>query len=143
MLQSHCGSLLSVLSPPKRREEVQPIKQCGRVLTSMENLKAIEEKERVKKEKVQQREERKQRIEQRKQEKAKLAEERRQKIEARKLERRRATEAKKCAEGQRKDRQKGKDMQQSDQKQRLRFTDTEIKRFEVRLENGYDLTNDE
>ena len=34
-------------------------------------------------------------------------------------------------------------MQQSDQKQLLTFTDDEIKRFEVRLENGYDLTNDE
>ena len=111
----------------------------------MENLKAIEEKERVKKEKVRKKEEHKQIIEQRKQEKANLARERRQKIEARKIERRSALEAKRCTVGRRKlekDIQKGH-VQQSDQKQLLTFTDDEIKRFEVRLENGYDLTNDE
>ena len=37
----------------------------------------------------------------------------------------------------------GEKLQQGDQKCELRFTDDEIKRFEIRFENGYDLQNDE
>ena len=83
MLQPHCGSLLSLVTPPVRRKE--PTKSCARVLTSIDNLKAIEEKEKAKKEKVRQKEKRKLRIEMKKQEKVKLAEERRQRVEARRL----------------------------------------------------------
>ena len=128
MLQSHCGSLVSVLTPPVRRKEVESTKSCGRVLTSVENLKAIEEKETAKKEKIRQKEERKQRMEQKKQEKAKEAEQRKQKAQARKL----AKEAKKCTTGK-----KGKDVS------RFTFTDDEIKKFEIRFQNGFDLRIDE
>ena len=119
------------------------MKSCGRVLTSMENLKAIEEKELVKKEKVRQREERKQRIEQNKQEKAKKAKERRINVEARKVERSKALAAKRCTVGRKKSEKKGKDVQSSDDKQQFPFSEDEIKRFEIRFDNGYDLTNDE
>ena len=107
----------------------RPPKSCGRVLTSVENLKAMEEKERVKKEKVKQQEERKQRIEKRKKEKAEQAEERRKNIEAKKQKQTSNPTQKKAQKGQ-------KDAQ-------LNFTEEEVKRFERRFENGYDLKNDE
>ena len=145
MVQPHCGSLSSVLTPPARKEVAPRIKSCGRVLTSVENLKAIEEKERLKKEKEKQKEERKQRIEQKKKEKAEQAEKRRKNIEAKKLER--LNEAK-CTRGpgQRKtvrSERDGKYVSESDKTQRMTFTEDEIKLFERRFENGYDLKNDE
>ena len=109
----------------------------------MENLKAIEEKELVKREKVRQREERKRRIEQKKQEKAKKAEERRINVEASKAERSKALAAKRCTVGHKKSEKKRKDVQICDDQQQFPFSQDEIERFELRFDNGFDLTNDE
>ena len=107
-------------------------------------MKAIEEKEQAKKEKVKQQEERKQRIEQRKKQKAEQAEERRKKIEVKKQN---ASQLKHTQDpGQRKARKAqkdGKGPSKSNKTERLPFTEDEIKRFETRFENGYDLKNDE
>ena len=87
----------------------------------------MEEKERVKKEKVKQQEERKQRMEKRKKEKAEQAEEIRKNIEAKKQ------------------RQTSNPTQRKAQKgdAQSHFTEDEVKLFERRFENGYDLKNDE
>ena len=51
MVKPHYGSLLSVLTPPAGKEVTPRTKSCGRVLTSVEELKTIDEKERLKKNK--------------------------------------------------------------------------------------------
>ena len=71
LLESHCGSLTTLLVPPVRTD--MPLrKSCGQVLTSIENVRAINEKEHMKKEKVRQKE-RKLRIERKKMERAQMA----------------------------------------------------------------------
>ena len=92
-------------------------------------MKAIEEKERVKKEKLKQQEERKQRIEKRKKEKAEQMEGRRKNIEVKKQKEASNPTQRKARKGQ-------IDTQ-------LTFTEEEVKRFETRFENGYDLKDDE
>ena len=75
MLAAHNGSLSTLLVPPLKEVTQKPPqkKSCGQILTSKENIKAMEEKERVKKEKIRLKEERKQQLEKRRQEKAELA----------------------------------------------------------------------
>ena len=92
-------------------------KSCGRVLTSIENVKAMEEKELVKKEKVKQKEECKLRMEKRKLERAQLAAEKKN--------------AKKTGRQQNKRNANGPN-----------FTVEEIKVFKRRLENGYIIKTD-
>ena len=79
-----CGS---GQTPPARTDVARPSKSGGgvHVPTSVKNLKAMDKKERVKKDKAKQQEERKQRMEQRRKEKAEQAEEKRKNIEAKKL----------------------------------------------------------
>ena len=129
ILEPHCDSLLSVLAPPARIEVARPPKSCGRVLTSVENLKAMEEKERAKKDKIKQQEERKRRMEQRRKEKVEQAEEKRKNSEAKKQKQMSNPTPRKA--------------QRSQKAAQLSFTVDEVKWFERRFENGYDLKNDE
>ena len=64
-LAVHNGSLSTLLIPPLKEVTKKPPqkKSCGRILTSKENIKAMEEKERVKQEKIRLKEERKQQLE--------------------------------------------------------------------------------
>ena len=74
--------------PEREKSKKEPSnKSCGRILTSLENIIAIEEKEQNKKEKARLKEERKHVLERKRAEKAKLAAEKKQKIEAKKTER--------------------------------------------------------
>ena len=118
-VQPHCGSLTTLLAPPIRTD--MPLrKSCGRVLTSIENVRAINEKERMKKEKLRQKEERKLRIERKKMERAQMA--------AKKKSGKKAVGRNTCNK---------KGLQEQT------FTAEEIKLFKRRQENGYDITTDE
>ncbi len=87
----------------------------------------MEEKERIKKEKIRLKEERKQQLEKKRQEKAELAAEKKRQKEAKGIkERKRTRGPKKTAAEQ--------ELQS--------FTEKEIKLFETRFANGYDLTTD-
>ena len=81
-----CCHLLT-LPDAEKPQKTPPKKSCGRVLTSVENIRAIEEKERNKKEKTKLKEERKLEMERKREERAKLAAEKKQKMEAKKVER--------------------------------------------------------
>ena len=104
MLEAHCGSLSSLLTLPDREKlkKTPPKKSCGRVLTSVENIRAIEEKERNKKEKARLKEERKHEMERKREERAKLAAEKKQKIEAKKVEKARIQKEKSQLKNQKK-----------------------------------------
>jgi hypothetical protein len=130
----------------KEKKKSPPKKSCGRILTSVENIKLIEEKERSKQEKLRLKEERKHQVEKRKQEKAELAKERKRQREAKMAEKekkripgptKRGSCTKKgtaaCGRG------KGAAATTCD----LSFTESEVKLFTTRLENGYDLKTDE
>ena len=142
MLDAHCSSLSSLLTLPEREmsKKTPPKKSFGRILTSVENIRAMEEKERVKKEKARLKEERKRELERKRQEKAQLAAERKRKMEAKKVEKARNQEQKK--QSKKKDRS-AHDKEKHGKDGPLSFTENEIKLFETRLENGYDLKTDE
>ena len=147
MLEAHCGSLSSLLTLPDREKskKTPPKKSCGRVLTSVENIRAMEEKERNKKEKARLKEERKREMERKREERAKLAAEKKQKIEAKKVEKVRIQKEKSQLKAQKKTKMKGKLTHEKAEhgSKSLPFTEEEIKLFETRFENGYDLTTDE
>ena len=88
MLDAHCVVLSSLLTVPEQEKpkQAQPKKCHGRVLTSVENIRMIEEKERDKQEKARLKEERKHEIVRKREEKAKLAAESKQRMEAKKAE---------------------------------------------------------
>ena len=91
----------------------------------------MEEKERVKKEKIRLKEERKQQLEKKRQEKAELAAEKKRQKEAKGIKERKCTRGpKKTAAEQELDKSPS-------------FTEKETKLFETRFANGYDLTTDE
>ena len=92
MLGAHSGSMSSLLhmsTPVKDKESSKTQtteKSFGRVLTSMENMRALEKKEREKQEKNRQKEQRKREMEKKRQEKAKVAAEKKRKTLAKKIE---------------------------------------------------------
>ena len=140
MLPAHNGSLSTLLIVPLKENSDKPLpkKSCGRVLTSKENIKAMEEKEQAKQQKLKQKEERKQQLEKRRQEKAKLAAEKKCQKESKRVQK---TKVKKPQLGpeERIDHEKEKTADGGEGS----FTEEEIKLFETRLENGYDLTIDD
>ena len=141
MLETHCGSLSSLLSVPERTnpKKAPPKKSCGRVLTSLENIRTIEEKERSKKEKARLKEERKCEMERKREEKAKLAAEKKQKIEARKAERAKMQELRKQKNATKMKRK----LMHNRGEQCLPLSEKEIELFQKRFENGYDITTDQ
>ena len=133
----------------KEKEKSPPKKSCGRILTSVENIKLMEEKERNKQEKLRLKEERKHQIERRKQEKAELAKERKRQREAKiaEKEKKRIQAPNKCSKlGSSTKKGKaacGKGEGGTATTCHLSFTESEIQLFTTRLENGYDLKTDE
>ena len=146
MLEAHCGSLSSLLTLSEMEKPkvcVPPKKSHGRVLTSIENIRAIEEKERKKQEKAQLKEERKRQMKRKREEKAKLVAERKKKIEAKKAEKDRVQRERSQLQNKRKPaKKKGKEAEGGQGSENLSFTEKEIQLFETRYENGYDLTTD-
>jgi hypothetical protein len=109
------------------------------VLTSVENIRAMEKKEREKKEKARLKEERKRDMEKKRKERAKLAAEKKQRIEAKKIERARIQKER----SQLQNRKKTAKRLTHEKEHHYSFTEEEIKLYERRFENGYDLKTDE
>ena len=140
MLDAHCGILSSLLTVPEQEKSKlpQPKKGHGRVLTSVENIRMIEEKEREKQEKARLKEERKRELARKREEKAKLAVERKARMEAKKMEK-----AKIHQEKNRKVTKVKQKVTRDKVEHCPQFTEKELQLFETRFENGYDLTTDE
>ena len=137
MLPAHNGSLSTLLIVPLKEnsDKPGPKKSCGRILTSKENIKAMEEKEQAKQQKLKQKEERKQQLEKRRLEKAKLAAEKKRQKESKRVQKTKVKKTpKKTIEHEKEKTADGGEGS---------FTEDEIKLFETRLENGYDLTIDD
>ena len=143
MLAAHNGSLSTLLIVPlkEKSDKPAPKKSCGRILTSKENIKAMEEKEQIKKQKLRQKEERKQQLEKRRQEKAELAAEKKRQKESKEKKRTQGPK-KKTEHGLEKKGKTADSRGKCEGESITSFTEKEIKLFETRLENGYDLTTD-
>ena len=88
MLASHNGSLSTVLIAPTKEKTEKPLpkKSYGQILTSKDSIKAMEEKEQMKKEKIRLKEECKHKLEKRRQEKVELATKKKYQREAKGIE---------------------------------------------------------